>query len=989
MNKDFARKMTLTRKPLYQLIGTGLLTIASLNAMAETGNPRVNQLGYVPNGVKTATYKTTSTSAQTWQLKQNGSVVASGQTTPLGTDAASGDNLQQIDLSGVTATGTGFTLTVGSDTSYNFAISSNAFNAALYDSLKYFYHNRSGIAVETQYTGGGNGSFASNSKWSRPAGHLNVGANKGDLNVPCWTGTCNYSLNVSKGWYDAGDHGKYVVNGGISVWTLLNIYERSLYLGNNLNSLGDGKLNIPESANGVSDLLDEARWEMEFLLAMQVPAGQSKAGMVHHKMHDVGWTGFPLAPHEDAQERALVPPSTAATLNLAAVAAQSARIWKDIDSGFAAKCLTAAKTAWDAAQANPNDIYSGGFDNGGGGYGDKTVSDDFYWAAAELYITTGDSKYLSTLNNHTITRTDFGWADTDLAGAISLATVPGTTTASLRSSARQKIVSIADIHLATQNASGYPAPLSSLEYYWGSNGGVANKLILLGLAYDFTKNDAYAKGVGKGLGYLFGQNTLSTSFVTGEGTKAVVQPHHRFWSNAVNSNYPIAPPGSLSGGPNAGLDDSTSAALLSGCKSRPATCWVDNINAYGVNEITINWNAPLAWNLAFYTDYAANNNGGTSSSSSSVASSSVASSIASSSLASSSLVSSSIASSSIASSSSVKSSSSSVKSSIASSSVVSSSVASSIKSSSSSSSIKSSSSSVQSSSSVSGQQCNWYGSLQPLCTTTTNGWGYENGKSCVSPSTCSAQPAPYGIVGSSNSSSSSPANRAPTAAISYSWAQRCPQGTATLSAAGSSDADGDALSYEWVISNGSSSSSFTGVSVSYGMRPVTNYTITLTVKDGKGGVGTATQVLSHSFTDNCISSSSSNSNSSSSVRSSSSSSVIKSSSSSNSSSSVATTGGKCTYVVSNEWNTGFTGAIRITNNGTTPINGWNVSWSYSDGTKLTNSWNGNLSGSNPYSASGLNWNSVIQPGQTVEMGIQGNKGSGNAQIPTVTGSVCQ
>lgn len=774
---------------LFKLIGTGILAISALNVYAQTGNPRVNQLGYLPNGVKAATYRTTSSSALTWQLKQNGTVIATGQTQPSGFDAASGDSLHQIDLSSITATGTGFSLAVGSDTSYNFAISSTVFKPALYDSLKYFYHNRSGITIETQYTGGGNGSFASNSKWSRPAGHLNSGANKGDINVPCWSGTCNYSLNVTKGWYDAGDHGKYVVNGGISVWTLLNMYERAQNFSNTSN-IDDGKLNIPESTNGIPDILDEARWQMEFLLAMQVPAGQAKAGMVHHKMHDVGWTGFPLAPHEDPQQRALVPPSTAATLNLAAVAAQSARIWKDLDSGFANTCLNAAKRAWDAAQSNPNDIYSGNYDNGGGGYGDKTVSDEFYWAAVELYLTTGDSKYLSTINNYSVTNVDFGWADTALAGLISLAVVPTSQTAGLRTPAQQKITSIANGHLTTQNASGYPAPASTLDYYWGSNGAVTNKLILMGLAYDFTKNDAFARGVGKGLNYLFGQNVLSTSFVTGLGSKAVTQPHHRFWANAINGNYPAPPPGALSGGPNAGLEDSTSASLLASCKSRPATCWADNINAYAVNEITINWNAPLAWNLAFYNDYAANNNLPGSSSSSSSRSSSISSS--------------------------------------------------------------SRSSSVSS---------------------------------------------------SSRSSSVSSSSR-----------------------------------------SSSRSSS--------------------------------------------LSSSSRSSSLSSSSRSSSLSSSSRSSSVSSSRSSSAASGGKCQYVITNQWNTGFTAAIRITNPGSSSINGWSVSWTYSDGSRVTGLWNAVFSGSNPYSASNMSWNGTIQPGQTVEFGFQGTKSGSSTQIPTVTGSVC-
>jgi hypothetical protein len=82
--------------------------------------------------------------------------------------------------------------------------------------------------------------------------------------------------------------------------------------------------------------------------------------------------------------------------------------------------------------------------------------------------------------------------------------------------------------------------------------------------------------------------------------------------------------------------------------------------------------------------------------------------------------------------------------------------------------------------------------------------------------------------------------------------------------------------------------------------------------------------------------------------------------------------------------------VRVTNNGSSAINGWNISWTYSDGTKLTNSWNATVTGTNPYTATHLSWNNVIQPGQSVEVGIQGNKGSSaTAQIPVVSGTVCQ
>lgn len=96
----------------------------------------------------------------------------------------------------------------------------------------------------------------------------------------------------------------------------------------------------------------------------------------------------------------------------------------------------------------------------------------------------------------------------------------------------------------------------------------------------------------------------------------------------------------------------------------------------------------------------------------------------------------------------------------------------------------------------------------------------------------------------------------------------------------------------------------------------------------------------------------------------------------------------CQYVVTNQWNNGFTGSIKITNTGTSPINGWDVSWQYSGDNRITSKWNATYTGTNPYSASNLNWNGTIQPNQSVEIGFQGTKGNAAAEIPTVTGSVC-
>jgi mannan endo-1,4-beta-mannosidase len=89
-------------------------------------------------------------------------------------------------------------------------------------------------------------------------------------------------------------------------------------------------------------------------------------------------------------------------------------------------------------------------------------------------------------------------------------------------------------------------------------------------------------------------------------------------------------------------------------------------------------------------------------------------------------------------------------------------------------------------------------------------------------------------------------------------------------------------------------------------------------------------------------------------------------------------------VVSNSWGAGFTGAIRVTNNGSTPTTGWTASWQYSGGNRITSSWNATLGGSNPYTATNISWNGAIGAGQTVEFGFQGNTNGASAEVPAVT-----
>jgi endoglucanase len=568
-------------------------------ASAPVPKVAVNQLGYLPGAIKIATVKSGSSSAQVWELVDSaGKVLQKGQTKVFGDDPASGERVHLIDFTSVKTPGENLVLRVGDDTSYPFEIATNLYSKMKYDALAYFYHNRSGIEIALPYAG--------DASLARPAGHLS------DKSVKCQPGSgCDYALDVSGGWYDAGDHGKYVVNGGISVWTLLDWYERSKFLGSGGAEFADGKAQIPENKNGVPDILDEARWELDFLIKMQVPDGKPLAGMAHHKMHDDGWTALGVAPHEDTMTRYLHKPSTAATLNLAATAAQGARIWKGIDAAFSAKCLKAAERAWAAARQNPALFAATGDDKGGGTYADDNVTDEFYWAASELFVTTGKPEYkqyldASPLNARFPTEagghvSSMSWGTTDGLGMISMAVVPSKLDAASQKALRGRIVQAADRFLKVAEKEGYRTLIERTadgKYIWGSNSFVVNNAIVLALAYDLTKQQKYLDGAVLGMDYLLGRNPLAQSYVSGYGEKALANPHHRFWAHQANAKYPKVPPGVLSGGPNSTIDDPYSkGAGLRGCV--PEKCYIDNIEAYSVNEITINWNAPLVWAAAW------------------------------------------------------------------------------------------------------------------------------------------------------------------------------------------------------------------------------------------------------------------------------------------------------------------------------------------------------------------------------------------------------
>jgi endoglucanase len=236
--------------------------------------------------------------------------------------------------------------------------------------MRGFYGQRCGTAVDMgpEFPG-----------FSHPACHLH-----GEFHAS--SGKTGVRDNVG-GWHDAGDYGRYEVNSSIATGTLLWAWE--IYG----SRLKDIQLKIPETGNGTPDILNEARWNLEWMLKMQ-----DDDGGVWHKQTSAHFSGF-IAPQDDTLPSEVIGTgaapykSTCATADLAAVAAIAARVYKPFDAKFAAQALGAARRAWAWAQKNPNVTFRNPPGVSTGEYGDRNCSDERLWAAAELARTTGEAAF--------------------------------------------------------------------------------------------------------------------------------------------------------------------------------------------------------------------------------------------------------------------------------------------------------------------------------------------------------------------------------------------------------------------------------------------------------------------------------------------------------------------------------------------------------------------------------------------------------------------
>ena len=534
-----------------------LAALVAVPAFAATAY--INQIGYRPGDFKELALVDANGNVDF--VNSAGQVVLSVTPKAASFWDASGQNVQLVDFSKLSEAGK-YSIKVGGNVlRSDLVVKSQTYEEIFKASIKWFYYQRASMALEQQYAG----------KWSRAAGHTNA-----TVELHNSTGASG-TINSSKGWYDAGDYGRYIVNSGITTYTLLSLYEHFPAYFKTL------KWNIPAEGS-LPDLLAEIKWNLDWMLTMQ-----ASDGGVYHKLTSLGFPGD-VMPAQDNSKLYVIGKSTAATFDFAAIMAMASRIYKPFDASYATKCLDAAKKAFSWGQQHPNQNFTANPSGvSTGTYEDRDASDEKVLAGTELFITTGDASYKQSGTTEYISY----WGD-----VMGLATYEKATHQAQfggdANEAKQKILGTAD-GFANRAEKGFGVVMAKDDFVWGSNAVASNQGVWLLHAYYLTGEQKYYKAAVKVLDYLLGKNPLDMSFVTGYGSKSAKHPHHRP-STSDNVEEPI--PGMLIGGPQPGGEDVGSKAEWK-CDDyrtgQAATAYTDQQCSYATNEVAINWNAPLAY----------------------------------------------------------------------------------------------------------------------------------------------------------------------------------------------------------------------------------------------------------------------------------------------------------------------------------------------------------------------------------------------------------
>jgi hypothetical protein len=530
----------------------------------------VDQFGYRPGDPKVAVirnphsgYDSAETFAPgtTYQLRRanDGALVFSGALVPWNqgkVQASSGDNGWWFDFSSVTAAGKYFVYDVANNVrSATFDIEAHVYRKLLKTALRTFFYQRSGFAKRTPHA---------EACWVDDAAYL--GPNQ-DSQARDVTDKTNGSKvrDLSGGWFDAGDTNKYVTFAATPVHQLLMAYR-------NAPGAFTDDFNIPESGNGIPDLIDELQWETDWLAKMQNPDGSAalKVGAVIHTSAS--------PPSSDATPHYYIPTCTSSTIALSGMLAHAAHVYGTFPSleAKAATLKARAISAWNNYQGQPVKQTSCDTGEVKAGIADWSVADQSAAAVVAsiyLYAITGEATYHDYLKaNYQATRPyhDYGWTryaseqGEALLFYTRLPNADATLKAKLIEDKRRDIDAASQVYGFAPNDDLYRAFMHEGQYHWGSNqpranyGNTNNDVLIYGLAGANAQN--YRTRALEVLHYFHGVNPLGMVYLTNMqsqgATRSANEIFHLWyaagstWSNAISS--PCGPaPGYVPGGPNA------------------------------------------------------------------------------------------------------------------------------------------------------------------------------------------------------------------------------------------------------------------------------------------------------------------------------------------------------------------------------------------------------------------------------------------------------
>ncbi|MBB6632928.1 glycoside hydrolase family 9 protein [Cohnella thailandensis] len=552
---------------------------------------KVNQLGYPADGVKQALVTgfedVLTVDEGTPFTVVNAATHAAAYTGTLALtdnydEIDSGERIFTADFSGLTVPGSYYVAVLGLQNSPTFSIgsASDLYEPFLYDVTRYFYYQRTGINITSPYV------------TDYPRTDFTP-----DTAVPLMS---NNSIikDVSKGWYDAGDKGKYVNAGAKALSDLFWAYELMP------EKFADNQFNIPESGNGIPDILDEARWELEWMLKMQDAATggfyarvtfQDDDNMVEREVIDADT----VSPRTDIK-------TTADTATAAGVLAHAYLIYQSIDPTFAQQCLDAAEAAWGYLEAHPENIRTP--NTGRWPYDTEDDSSNRLWAAGSLYRSTGDAEYntyflanYADMAKYFEDPLDFasGWANTWNTGFFSYLEAANPD-AGVVSWYETKFQQWFNDKVARYDASPWKSIVKDGNYYWGITMQIADTpmemIIGTKLLGTFESNKAVIDELTYSqLDWILGQNPVGTSFVSGYGDNAVKYPFSIMFRT---DNLPGVPKGYLVGGPNKFSND---IAVGNQISRFAAKNYHDNFQEWTTNEHTVYWNSGLVFVAAYAT----------------------------------------------------------------------------------------------------------------------------------------------------------------------------------------------------------------------------------------------------------------------------------------------------------------------------------------------------------------------------------------------------